>query len=199
MLRGRIVSIIDAVLGWRSRSSGAVTVGRGTTIAWRRIRRASGNRLSIGDQSIVHADISFEEKGGEVRIGSRTFIGRSNLVCYRSVIIGDDVIMSWGITIVDHDSHSLDWEKREDDVRRWADGRKVWDHIARAPVKISNKVWIGFNVSVLKGVTIGEGAVIGACSVVTRDIPPYALAAGNPARVIRSLRATHATKDAGYV
>ena len=199
MLRGRIVSIIDAVLGWRSRSSGAVTIGRGTTIAWRRIRRASGNRLSIGDQSIVHADISCEEKGGEVRIGSRTFIGRSNLVCYRSVIIGDDVIMSWGITIVDHDSHSLDWEKREDDVRRWADGRKVWDHIARAPVKISNKVWIGFNVSVLKGVTIGEGAVIGACSVVTRDIPPYALAAGNPARVIRSLRATHATKDPGYV
>ena len=70
MLRGRIVSIIDAVLGWRSRSSGAVTVGRGTTIAWRRIRRASGNRLSIGDQSIVHADISFEEKGGELRDGN---------------------------------------------------------------------------------------------------------------------------------
>jgi galactoside O-acetyltransferase len=155
--------------------------------------------LSIGDQSIIYADISFEDKGGEVRIGSRTFIGRSNLVCYRSVVIGDDVIMSWGITVVDHDSHSVDWEKREDDVRRWADGRKVWDHIARAPVKISNKVWVGFNVSVLKGVTIGEGAVIGACSVVTRDIPPYALAAGNPARVIRSLRATHATKDSGYV
>jgi hypothetical protein len=65
--------------------------------------------LSIGDQSIIHADISFEDKGGEVRIGSRTFIGRSNLVCYRSVVIGDDVIMSWGITVVDHDSHSVDW------------------------------------------------------------------------------------------
>jgi galactoside O-acetyltransferase len=49
-------------------------------------------------------------------------------------------------------------------------------------------VWIGFNVSVLKGVTIEEGAVIGACSVVTRDIPPYALAVGNPARVIRTLK-----------
>lgn len=199
MLRGQIVSIIDAVLGWRSRSSGAVTVGRGTTLAWRRIRRASGNRLSIGDQSIIHADISFEDKGGEVRIGCRTFIGRSNLVCYRSVVIGDDVIMSWGITVVDHDSHSVDWTKREHDVHLWANERKIWDHVARAPVKISNKVWIGFNVSVLKGVTIGEGAVIGACSVVTRDIPPYALAVGNPARVVRSLHATHETKDSGCV
>ena len=120
MLRGLVVNIIDAVLGWRSRSSGAVSIGRGTTIAWRRIRRVSGNRLSVGDELIIHADISFEERGGEIRIGSRTFIGRSNLVCYRSLIIGDDVIMSWGVTIVDHDSHSIEWQKRKNDVREWA-------------------------------------------------------------------------------
>ena len=183
-----VVSTIDAVLGWRSRCSGAVTIGRGTTIAWRRIRRVSGNRLRIGDESIIHADISFEERGGEIVIGNRTFVGRSNLVCYRNLTIGDDVIMSWGVTIVDHDSHSVEWQKRKEDVREWALNRKVWNHVPQAPVTIANKVWIGFNVSVLKGVTIGEGAVIGACSVVTRDIPSYALAVGNPARVIRSLR-----------
>jgi acetyltransferase-like isoleucine patch superfamily enzyme len=188
MLRGLVVSIIDAVLGWRSRSSGAVILGRGTTIAWRRIRRVAGNRLWVGDESIIHADISFEEDGGEIRIGSRTFIGRSNLVCYRRLVIGDDVIMSWGITVVDHDSHSIEWEKRQTDVRDWARGRKEWDHIAHAPVAISNRAWIGFNVSILKGVTIGEGAVVGACSVVTRDVPPYSLVAGNPARVVRTLR-----------
>lgn len=188
MSRRLLLSMVDSTLGWRSRSSGAVSVGRGTIIAWRRIRRVAGNRLSIGDESIIHADISFEEKGGEIRIGSRTFIGRSNLVCFRSLIIGDDVIMSWGVTIVDHDSHSIDWTRRENDVREWGRGRKAWDHVAHAPVTIANKVWIGFNVSVLKGVTIEEGAVIGACSVVTRDIPPYSLAVGNPARVIRKLR-----------
>jgi acetyltransferase-like isoleucine patch superfamily enzyme len=188
-MSGRLlVSLIDSALGWRSRSSGAVSVGQGATIAWRRIRRVAGNRLSIGDGSIIHADISFEEMGGEIRIGSRTFIGRSNLVCYRRLIIGDDVIMSWGVTIVDHDSHSIDWTKRENDVREWGRGRKAWDHVAHAPVTIADKVWIGFNVSVLKGVTIEEGAVVGACSVVTRDIPAYSLAAGNPARVIRTLR-----------
>ncbi|MBV8923397.1 DapH/DapD/GlmU-related protein, partial [Bradyrhizobium sp.] len=56
-----------------------------------------------------------------------------------------------------------------------------------APVVIADKVWIGFNASILKGVTIGEGAVVGACSVVTRDVPPFAVVAGNPARVIRTL------------
>ena len=57
-----------------------------------------------------------------------------------------------------------------------------------APITIEDKVWIGFGVNILKGVTIGEGAVIGACSVVTKDIPPYAVAVGNPARVVRNLK-----------
>ncbi|GEC58300.1 acetyltransferase-like isoleucine patch superfamily enzyme [Bradyrhizobium japonicum] len=187
MFRRAVTDAIDGVLGWRSRFSGAVRVGRGSTIAWRRIRRAAGNDLSVGEGSIVHADINFEETGGRIQIGSRTFIGRSNLVCYRSLTIGDDVIMSWGITIVDHDSHSIDWMDRRNDVREWAARRKNWDKIANAPVVISDRAWIGFNVSILKGVSIGTGAVIGACSVVTRDIPPYSLAVGNPARVIRLL------------
>jgi acetyltransferase-like isoleucine patch superfamily enzyme len=182
------ISIADAILGWRSRFSGAVSVGNNTTVAWRHIRRASGNLISIGDESLIHANLIFEASGGEIRIGSRTFIGRSTLICYRSLAIGDDVLMAWGITVVDHDSHSLMWEHRQDDVREWAQGRKNWQHIAWAPVTIANKAWIGFNVSILKGVTIGEGAVVGAGSVVTRDVPPYSLAVGCPAKVIRSLR-----------
>jgi acetyltransferase-like isoleucine patch superfamily enzyme len=187
VLRHFFVTLIDSIIGWRSRLSGAVSIGRGTTIAWRRINGASGNHLSVGDESIIHAKISFEDQGGEVRIGSRTFIGSSNLVCYRSLIIGDDVIMSWGVTVVDHDSHNVSWEKRQNDVRDWASGRKNWDQVDHAQVTIANKAWIGFNVSILKGVNIGEGVVIGACSVVTQDIPPYSLAVGCPARVIRSL------------
>jgi acetyltransferase-like isoleucine patch superfamily enzyme len=72
-------------------------------------------------------------------------------------------------------------------VRDWGKGHNDWQHVAHAPVVIGNKTWVGFNVSILKGVTIGEGAVIGACSVVTGDIPPWSVAVGNPAKVIRSL------------
>lgn len=56
-----------------------------------------------------------------------------------------------------------------------------------APVKISDKVWIGFNSIILKGVTIGEGAVVGAGSVVTKDVPAWTVVAGNPARIIREI------------
>jgi galactoside O-acetyltransferase len=66
-------------------------------------------------------------------------------------------------------------------------GKKVWTHVERQPVTIESKAWIGFNVIILKGVTIGEGAIVGAGSVVTKDVPPYTIVGGNPARVIREI------------
>lgn len=186
----QLLNMVDALLGWNVRRSGAVSVGQGSAVAWRRIRQVAGNRLSIGQNSIIQANIRFEDRGGEISIGDRTYIGKSDLVCYRSIVIGDDVIMSWGITITDHDSHSLDWQHRRNDVLDWGKGRKDWAHVAHAPVVIRDKAWIGFNVSVLKGVTIGEGAVVGACSVVTRDVQPYSVVVGNPAREVRKLESS---------
>ncbi|MBK8021791.1 MAG: hypothetical protein IPK19_10285 [Chloroflexi bacterium] len=54
-----------------------------------------------------------------------------------------------------------------------------------APIRICDKAWIGFNAVILKGVTIGEGAIVGAGSVVTKDVPAWTVVAGNPARIIR--------------
>jgi galactoside O-acetyltransferase len=95
--------------------------------------------------------------------------------------------------VVDHDSHALDWNERASDVADWAGGRKDWARVRRASVVIEDKTWIGFGACILKGVRVGEGAVVGAMSVVTRDVPAYTVVAGNPARVVRKLRGSDNT------
>ena len=62
-----------------------------------------------------------------------------------------------------------------------------WNGVKSSPIIISDKVWIGFDVVILKGVTIGEGAIIGARSVVTKDVEPYSIVAGNPAKFIKKI------------
>ncbi|MBI5136924.1 MAG: hypothetical protein HZA24_06245 [Nitrospirae bacterium] len=88
---------------------------------------------------------------------------------------------------MDHDSHSLAFNERQHDVADWMAGRKDWTHVNRAPVRIRDRAWIGARSMILKGVEVGQGAVVGGGAVVTRDVPPWTIVAGNPARVIREL------------
>ncbi len=125
--------------------------------------------------------------GARIAIGDRTFFGKSSLISAESISIGSDVLISWGVTIVDHQSHSLVFEDRKKDVTNWQTGDKDWKNIVIKPIKVADKVWIGFGATLLAGVTVGEGAVIGADSVVTKDVPPWTVVAGNPAREIRKL------------
>lgn len=180
-------SVLDWVARLRRAGRPGVSVAQRTKVAWRKIRFLEDCTLSIGSGSIVESAILFDRSGGSVRIGERTFIGASTLVCADAIEIGDDVLISWGCTIVDHNSHPLAWNNRRGDVANWFEGRKDWRHVERAAVRIGDKAWIGFNAIVLKGVVIGEGAIIGAGSVVTRDVPAFTVVAGNPARPIREL------------
>jgi galactoside O-acetyltransferase len=96
-------------------------------------------------------------------------------------------MISWGVTITDHDSHSTQFSIRSNDVQKWKNGIKEWNGVSIRPVIINDKAWIGFNAILLKGVVIGEGAVVAAGSVVTKDVEPWTMVAGNPARVIKRL------------
>ncbi|WP_375379490.1 acyltransferase [Hymenobacter volaticus] len=115
------------------------------------------------------------------------------VICTDRVEIGNDVLLSWGCTILDNNAHSTNWYERKNDVLDWKRGLdenkigtyKDWSVVKTAPVIIKDKAWIGFNVIILKGVTIGEGAIVGAGSVVTKDVPDFAIVAGNPAKFIK--------------
>ena len=179
--------LLNGLLGLLIRSRRSIVVGTGTTVRWWGLRSRSGGTILVGKDSIIRCRIDFDSPIGRVVIGDRCYIGASHLVCHTGISMGDDVIISWGVTIVDHDSHALDWSTRHQDVVAWKLGLKDWRSVAISPVTICSKAWIGFGVSILKGVTIGEGAVVGANAVVTRDVPPFTVVAGNPARVVRRL------------
>jgi acetyltransferase-like isoleucine patch superfamily enzyme len=186
-VKNLILYLLGRVAAVRQHGKLNLIVGRKSRLQRHKIRPIEENALSIGDNSIVNSVIAFDRHSAKVIIGDRCYIGSSLLVCAAQITLEDDVVISWGVTIVDHDSHAIHWQNRTRDILDWGNGAKDWDHVNIAPVTIRRRVWIGFNASVLKGVTIGEGAVVAAGSVVTKDVPAYCVVAGNPARVVKQL------------
>ncbi len=153
--------------------------------------------LTIGDNCIIGGKFIYESNKGEIVIGDHTYIGGGTFISRSRIEIGDNVTIAWGGTFYDHDSHSLDFLKRRKDIDdeledirhgRYFIANKDWSDVKSKPIKICNDAWIGMNVIILKGVTVGEGAIVGAGSVVTRDVPAWTVVAGNPARVVKTLR-----------
>jgi acetyltransferase-like isoleucine patch superfamily enzyme len=154
-------------------------------VAYRKIRWDHAKcGLEIGEGSIVEASLVSEREGVFISIGRNSFIGSSLIASAGRIEVGDDVLISWGCNIVDHNSHATRWSLRQNDVKDWYHGKKDWTHIEVKPVKIGNKAWLGLNVIILKGVEIGEGAVVAAGSVVVKNVPPWTIVAGNPAKPI---------------
>jgi len=122
-------------------------------------------------------------------IGRFSLLNGVQILAEKRIVIGSHCLISWNVCIADTDFHPLDPMLRRLDAELLAPGG---DRARRAPmlvkpVTIEDNVWIGFNASILKGVRIGTGAVVGAGAVVTRDVPACAVVAGNPARIIRTL------------
>jgi galactoside O-acetyltransferase len=153
--------------------------------------------LIIGDKSIVAGNFIFESKDGKIQIGEDCFIGGSTFISHSRITIGNHVTIAWGSTIYDHDSHSLNYLNRRKDIedeyqditqsRNFIEN-KDWTNVKTSPIVIHDDVWIGMNCIILKGVTIGQGAIIGAGSVVTHDVPAWSVVAGNPAKVVKYLK-----------
>jgi maltose O-acetyltransferase len=135
------------------------------------------SRITIGDRLLMYGDTVRCEigahSGGSLEIGDGVFVNYGSAIsAHRHVRIGDGSLIGQYAIIMDCDYHQPGGGSGHGDPR---------------PIVIGRGVWIGARVTVLKGVSIGDGAVIGAGSVVTSDIPPRVLAAGVPARVLKPL------------
>jgi len=128
-------------------------------------------------------------RSGRLTVGRSFFLGRSRLYCAHSVTIGDYVLVSDQVTIMDSNLHPTRASRRRVIADAWSQGRfpDVYLDVPGSPVVIGDDVWIGYGAAILKGVTLGQGVIVGAGAVVTSDVPPWTVVAGNPARVIREL------------
>ena len=114
------------------------------------------------------------QAGAVLRVGDDFAMTGGSLIAAEKIVIGNNVNVGANTVIMDTDFHPLD-----------ADARRLDSAPAQtAPIVIEDDVFIGMNCLILKGVTLGQASVIGAGSVVTKDVPPHAIAAGNPARQI---------------
>lgn len=142
-----------------------------------------GDDVTISGALRIAAGRVFDRSS--VSIGNRAYIGHNAVLeVSREIVIEDGAWIAAGSSISDNDGHTLDYEARLAGMPPRPD--------EVLPVRICRNAWIGRGCRILKGVTIGEGAVVGAGSVVVSDVPPFAIAMGNPARVIRKLAASSA-------
>jgi len=115
--------------------------------------------------------------GAKILIGDDVGMSGCSISAATSISIGNHVLLGSGCLITDSDSHPIDP----------ADRREGGGGVAK-PIVIENDVFVGARAIVLKGVTIGEGSVVGAGAVVTKSVPPYSVVAGNPAKIVGSSR-----------
>lgn len=149
--------------------------------------------IQIGENTVILGELFLFTHGGKIEIGKDCYIGeKTRIRSGNSIKIGNEVMISDDVNIYDTDAHSLNYVLRHKEFVEVVifnnlikDAKDV--DIKSAPVVIEDHVWIGFNVAILKGVTIGKGAIIGAGSVVTKDVEPFTVVAGNPAKIIKRL------------
>jgi acetyltransferase-like isoleucine patch superfamily enzyme len=121
--------------------------------------------------------LSTRRADAAITVGDGCGFTGTTLVAADRIAIGDRVLVGGNASIVDFDFHPLTPEARAEAINAGA----------AAPIVIEDDVFVGMEALVLKGVTIGEGAVVGAGAVVTQDVPPRTVVAGNPATVVRKL------------
>jgi acetyltransferase-like isoleucine patch superfamily enzyme len=154
------------------------------------IQKHRESRIALGDELTLRSwprsnpltpthpvVLSTRRADAEIEVGDGCGFTGSTIVAADRVSIGDRVLAGRKASVVDTDFHPLTPEERAEDINAGA----------TAPVVIEDDAFVGMEALILKGVTVGTGAVVGAGAVVTQDVPPRVVVAGNPAQVVRTL------------
>jgi acetyltransferase-like isoleucine patch superfamily enzyme len=159
-------------LRWRGRlvTDGFAFVGPGVTL-----EIGKGAKLHLGRWSWIGHGTKIRAHEGEVRIGAKTVLGQEcTISSFQHVSIGRECILADRVMLIDFDHGVVEVERP---IREQG--------IYKRDVRVGNNVWMGYGVCVLRGVTIGDNAIVGTSTVVTKDVPDDAVVGGVPARVLR--------------
>lgn len=169
---------------WTGRSITKIkTTGRDCLLA-KDVRITNGQYISFGERCSIQEHCVIETIPGtrcnpELIIGNAMSLGQySHITCANKITIGDNLLTGRFVLITDN-AHG---QSELEDMKLSPMNRKIY---SKGEIKIGNNVWIGDKVSIMAGVTIGDGAIIAANSVVTHEVPPYSVAGGIPAKIIK--------------
>jgi acetyltransferase-like isoleucine patch superfamily enzyme len=161
-----------------------------TSFSFFQYRSQASVGLRLGKGSCLYAGTMFDVgPNGRVSIGDYVLLNGAMIICDAAVEIGDYALISWNVVFMDN--YRLPWNatERRSELERVPrrNPRRIESRTEANPVRVAANVWIGFNTCIHPGVTIGEGAIVGARSLVLEDVAPYTVVGGNPARFIRYL------------
>ncbi len=146
--------------------------------------------IKIGSNTTILGQLLTFKHGGSIEIGEWCYVGEGTRVWSAEMIkIGDRVLVSHGVNIHDTNSHPIDPKLRHQhfvEISKKGHPKNI-DNIASSAVIIEDDAWIGCNSIIMKGVVIGRSSIVAAGSVVTKNVPPNSIVAGNPACMIRKI------------
>jgi acetyltransferase-like isoleucine patch superfamily enzyme len=182
----RTLRFVSRVLWAKWQLRRASSVGKYVKLVGR-LRVVNRGRLAVGDRVLFHSFTATTElvvaHGAELVIGNGAFVNYGAEICaHKRIVIGDECRIGTHCIMMDNDFHYVELARRD-------------EMPPSEEIVIEPHVWIGNRVTVLKGVRIGYGSVVAAGSVVNKSIPPMSVAAGVPAKVIRSIDGSSASNE----
>ena len=171
-----------------------------TTFSFRFLRSQQARAVEYGQGASTYLGTMFDVgPNGRVTLGKYALVHGARIICDSEVSVGDYALISWNVVLMDTYRVPMNARERRSELELVPTRapRLATAAVQAKPIRIERNVWIGFDACVLPGVTIGEGSIVGARSVVGESVPPFTIVAGNPARVIREISAAEREAHVG--